>query len=175
MLTSNRPAIVERHKDAKASLEAELKASCEGLIAHVSAQLTQPLLPFLVRYGTATATGGAEAEGSGVGEALPSAEACAKILQETERLPALHGALSLYLNNAITLAILFRPMKTAVSDALQQYSAVAQRAMQDAERDALDVPGQLGRSSLKRVGSLALLAVPPLVVVQALGAACLAR
>lgn len=61
------------------------------------------------------------------------------------RLPALHGSLSLYLNNPLTLAILFRPIKAAVLDALQQYAAVAQRAMPDAQRDAQDVSGQLER------------------------------
>lgn len=30
-------------------------------------------------------------------------------------------------------------------DALQQYAAIAQRAMPDAQRDAHDVPGQLER------------------------------
>jgi hypothetical protein len=53
--------------------------------------------------------------------------------------------LTLYLNNPITLSILFRPVKAAVSDALQQYSAVVQRALDDARRDAIDVPGQIGR------------------------------
>jgi hypothetical protein len=63
------------------------------------------------------------------------------------RLPGLYGALSLYLCNPVTLAILFRPVKAAVSDALQQYGAVARRALPDAQRDELDISGQLGRMS----------------------------
>lgn len=63
------------------------------------------------------------------------------------RLPSLHGALALYLCNPVTLAILFRPVKAAVSDALLQYGTVARRAIPDAQRDELDIAGQLARVS----------------------------
>lgn len=90
-----RPRLGDRAQDAKASLEAELKGACEGLIGHVSAQLTQPLLPFLASYGAAAASDAPEpaADGRASGgelqsAALPSAEACAAVLTQAVRYAA---------------------------------------------------------------------------------------
>lgn len=77
-------------QDAKAWLEAELKGACEGLIGHVSAELTQPLLPFLASYGAAAGADGSGEAGGGAAEAeahaaLPSADECAAALAQTVR------------------------------------------------------------------------------------------
>lgn len=67
-----------------------MKNACEGLIGFVSAELTQPLLPFLSSHAAAAAgDGGTDAPGGaapgGPATSLPSAQECADVLAETVR------------------------------------------------------------------------------------------
>lgn len=127
LLQSGAPLLVRSQQDAKAALDAQLRAACELYITHATDAACKPLAAVLATASVPTATAAATGGGSGgaSGASKIDLKAVATAVSKVEE--GVHGELTRsytlmrsYLPEPQTQDILFTPVRTNVLDALGQ-------------------------------------------------------
>lgn len=120
LVEQSAPRLTSSTVDSKEDMEAELKQSCERLIASQTQTLVGPLLAKL------TSMAGADAKPPSAATVAELVKAAAQAKDVGARATAMLRETHLYLANPVTEKILFRPLKRTLEDVTVQLEQVSQ-------------------------------------------------
>ena len=143
LISSGRPRVHQLHLDSKKELEKQLKAACETFIISVTKTTVEPMLGFITKVTAMQVTGTRQPLRE---HAFASPAKIAGILAQVNEavetvLPAAAAKLKVYLPNPRTRAILFKPIKSNISEAHAQIAALLEREYTAEDREGLGLKG----------------------------------
>ncbi|GLD98258.1 hypothetical protein PINS_up006955 [Pythium insidiosum] len=145
LVANSLPQIQETTSDVKRDLEHELKRSCTTFIDAVLQQTAQPLLTLMKRIAELSKSGGAVDLRQ---HAFAKPDAVRQVLESVSRqindtLPGVREAIHLYLRNASTETILFKPIERNLLDTVENLRVLIEQSFGAEERQSCDAALQL--------------------------------
>ncbi|XP_022087992.1 conserved oligomeric Golgi complex subunit 3-like isoform X2 [Acanthaster planci] len=141
------PNVTEHFLDSKKDVDTQLKKTCEQFIKHVTDTLIPELNSFLTKA-TVIIDMNKESEAAQVSlrkQPFATAEKVHEVVSATyrqvkSRLPSVFRKMSLYLANKDTEYILFRPVKSNVQQAYQQFEGLVKENYPEEDQQIIGCP-----------------------------------
>ncbi|GMH44082.1 hypothetical protein BSKO_12016 [Bryopsis sp. KO-2023] len=136
------PRVFDNQIDSKKRLEKQLKESCEELIMLVTKMTVEPMLSFITKVTIRGTSRSTSVQTAGTRPLRELAFASVERVTETVKfvndslkstLPETVAKMKLYLPNQSTHAILFKPIKSNISEAHAQVASIFQREYEKEE------------------------------------------
>ncbi|TMW66898.1 hypothetical protein Poli38472_012014 [Pythium oligandrum] len=156
LFTQGIPQIQETTSDVKKDLELELRKSCTGFIDAVLDRLAQPLLLLMKQISDVQHRASATAPADLRKHAFTRPENVSKTLdfvskQLNDVLPEILETIRLYLRNASTETILFKPIQRNLLDAVENLQTLLQQSYSAEERQSYHAAFQLLLQQLRAI------------------------
>ena len=143
------PQIETQQVDSRKDLEKELKIAVETFIMVVTKSITDPLLSFLTKSTAFLNVKGTKSQITNENDLIrnqvfASPDRIKQIIDDVNnrinvQLPTLLSQLKIYINNPITLNILYRPIKDQIMESLQQLTHLINTQYLPEDRSILDL------------------------------------